>query len=90
VAVDHANYSTAKLADVDDHYYYGVSCQSCLRSARISLTKLCSVLGGDYPLVKVVKRLKCRTCGSKEITVTFLAPNQAVGSLTQLFEKKPV
>jgi hypothetical protein len=89
VAVDHANYSTAKLADVGDHYYYGVSCRSCLRSTRISLTKLCGLLGGDYPVVKVVRRLKCRTCGSKEITVTFLAPNQAVGSLTHLFEQKP-
>jgi len=87
--VDYANYSTAKLADVDDQYYYGASCRSCLRGARISLTKLCGILGGDYPVVKVVKRLKCRTCGSKEITVAFLAPNQAVGSLTQLFEQKP-
>lgn len=61
MVVNHANYSAAQLADVDDHYYYDVSCRSCLRSARISLTKLCSVLGGDYPVVKVVKRLKCRT-----------------------------
>ncbi len=89
MAVDHANYSTAKLADVDDHYYYGVSCRSCLRSERVSLTKLHSVLGGHYPVVIVVKPVKCRKSGSKEITVTFLAPNQAVGSLTHPFAQKP-
>jgi len=80
VVVDHANYSTAQLADVDDYCYYGASCRSCLRSARFSQTKLCSVLGGDYPVVKVLKRLKWRTCGPREITVTYLAPNQAVGA----------
>jgi hypothetical protein len=74
--VDTANYSTAKLADVDDRYYYGVSCQSCMRNARISLAKLRQTLGDDYPVVKVVSRLKCRTCGSKQVTVTFLAPHQ--------------
>jgi len=85
--VDHANYSTARLADVDDRYYYGVSCQSCMRAARISLTRLRSVLGNDYPVVKVLNRLKCRTCGSKQITVTFLAPHQAVGNLAHLFKE---
>jgi hypothetical protein len=85
--VDHANYSTAKLADVDDRYYYGVSCQSCLREARISLMRLRAVLGDDYPVVRVLSRLKCRTCGSKQVTVTFLAPNQAVGNLAYLFQE---
>jgi hypothetical protein len=85
-----ATYSTAKLADVDDRYYYGVSCQSCMRKARISLAKLRQALGDDYPVVKVVSRLKCRTCGSKQVTVTFLAPHQAVGSLSHLFQQQPV
>jgi hypothetical protein len=40
----------------------------------------------DYPLVNDVTRLKCRTCGSKQITVTFLAPHQAVGNLACLFQ----
>jgi hypothetical protein len=87
--VDHANYSTAKLTDVDDRHYYGVSCQSCMRKARISLVRLRAVLGDDYPVVKVVSRLRCRTCRSKKVTVTFLAPNQAVGNLGYLF-KEPV
>jgi hypothetical protein len=81
------NYSSAKLADVDDSYYYGVSCQSCLREARISLMRLRAVLGDDYPVVKVLSRLKCRTCHSKQVTVTFLAPNQAVGNLAYLFQE---
>ena len=84
-----ANYSTAKLAEVDDRYYYGVSCQSCLRSCRISLVRLRIALGDDYPLIKIVRRLKCRTCGSKQVTVTFLAPHQAVGNLVYLFNEIP-
>jgi hypothetical protein len=88
--VDHANYSTAKLGEVDDRYYYGVSCQSCMRSARLSLSRLRGLLGDDFPVVKVKTRLKCSTCGSKDLTVTFLAPYQAVGNLADLFQHKPV
>src|ERR1035437_10323613 len=84
-----ANYKTAKLADVTSEYYFGVGCQSCLRSIRISLVKLCAVLGDDYPMVKVISRLRCRTCGSKQVMVTFLAPLQAVGNLAYLFQKEP-
>ena len=86
--VDTVHYSTAELSDVDDRYYYGVSCQSCMRAARISLSRLRASLGDVYPLVQVVRRLKCRTCGSKQITVTFLAPHQAVGNLAYLFKEQ--
>jgi len=85
-----AYFSTAKLADVDDSYYFGVHCRSCLRSARLSLSRLRGLLGDDFPMVKVRTRLKCSTCGSKELTVTFLAPHQAVGNLADLFHQKPV
>jgi hypothetical protein len=81
------NYNTAKLAEVDDSYYLGVSCQSCMRSVRLSLTRLRGLLGDDFAVVKVRPRLKCSTCGSREITVTFLAPHQAVGSLAHLFNE---
>jgi hypothetical protein len=87
--MDHTNYSSARLADVDDRYYYGVSCQSCMRNARISLPRLRAMLGDDYLVVKVVSRLKCRTCGSKQVTVTFLGPHQAVGNLAYLFQEAP-
>jgi hypothetical protein len=83
--VDYANYSTATLADVDDSYYYSVSCQSCMRGRRLSLTKLRETLGDGYLVVRVVKRLKCSTCGSKRLTVAFLGPHQAVGNLASLF-----
>jgi hypothetical protein len=83
--VDYANYSTAKLGEVDDSYYYGASCQSCMRGRRLSLTKLRETLGDDYPVMRVVKRLKCSTCGSKRLTVGFLGPHQAVGDLAKLF-----
>jgi hypothetical protein len=85
--VDYANYSTAKLGDVDDSYYFGVHCRSCLRSARLSLPRLRGLLGDDFLVVKVRTRLKCSTCGSKQLTVTFLAPHQAVGNLADLFKQ---
>jgi hypothetical protein len=85
--VEYATFSTARLADVDDSYYYAVHCQSCLRSARISLVRLRGLLGDDFQVIKVKTRLKCSLCGSKELTVTFLAPNQAVGNLADLFNR---
>jgi hypothetical protein len=85
--VDYADYSTAKLGDVDDRYYFGVHCRSCLRSARLSLSRLRGLLGDDFPVVKVRTRPKCSVCGSKELTVTFLAPHQAVGNLAHLFNE---
>jgi hypothetical protein len=51
--VDNANYSTAKLGEVDNIYYYGVSCQSSMRGRRLSLAKLRETLGDDYPVAKV-------------------------------------
>ena len=45
------------------------------------------ILGDDFPVIKVRTRLECSVCGSKELTVTFLAPNQAVGDLAALFTK---
>ena len=83
-----AKFSTAKLADVDERYYYAVSCQSCLRSARLSLPRLRGLLGDDYPVANIRDRLKCSTCGSKEITSTFLGPHQAVGNLAYLFNEE--
>jgi hypothetical protein len=84
------SYSTAKLCEVDDTYYYGVSCSSCLRAQRISLVRLCALLGDDYRVIDVLKRLKCSTCGNRRVTVTFLAPHQAGASLAHLFQDKPV
>jgi hypothetical protein len=50
--------------------------------------RLRETLGDDFPVVKVVTRLRCRTCGSKQVTVTFLAPHQAVGNLAYLFNEE--
>jgi hypothetical protein len=83
------SYNTVKLGEVDDTYYYGVSCPTCLRAQRISLVRLRGVLGDNYRLVDVLKRLKCGTCGSKKVTVTFLAPRQAGTSLGHLFKLPP-
>jgi hypothetical protein len=82
------SYSTAKLGEVDDTYYYGVNCSSCLRSQRISPVRLRALLGDDYRLLDVLKRLKCGTYRSKKVTVTFLAPQQAGSSLSHLFQQQ--
>jgi hypothetical protein len=83
-------YGSAKLSDVDDAYYYSVGCRSCLRNARLSLVKLRAKLGDDYPVANLVKHLRCRTCRSRQVTVTFLAPHQAVGNLWHLFQQPPM
>jgi hypothetical protein len=88
--MDYARLETAKLSDVDDTYYYGADCRSCLRSSRISLVRLRATLGDDFPLKDIRPRLKCTTCGSKAMVITFLSPNQAVGNLARLFQEKPV
>lgn len=81
---------SAILSDLDDSFYYGLTCQSCQHSSRLSLTRLRSLLGDTFPLKDVRTRLKCSKCDSKLIVVTFLAPHQAVGNLALLFEQKPV
>jgi hypothetical protein len=85
--VDYAGYSTAKLSDVSDSYYYAVSCSSCLRNVRLSLAKLRASLGDQYPVADIVKRLRCRTCGSRRVAVSYLKPSQAVGNLYELFQR---
>jgi hypothetical protein len=88
--VDSISYGTAKLSDVDDTYYYAVGCRSCLRNVRVSLVRLRLTLGDDYRVCDVVKRFRCSTCRSKSVTVTFLAPHQAVGNLWHLFQQPAV
>lgn len=85
--MSYARLETATLADVDDSYYYGAECRSCHHSSRLGLERLRSVLGPDYPLTQLRSRLKCRQCGSRQITISFLAPNQAVGDLARLFQQ---
>ena len=80
---------TGTLKDVSDEYYYGCSCQSCLRTARLSLSKLRAHLGADFPLIKIRERLKCQTCGCRKVTVTFLGPHQKGGNLHYLFQAEP-
>ena|SRR5258708_950930 len=86
--MEFARLETALLKDVTDDYYYGCSCQSCLHTARLSLSKLRSHLGADFPLRKIRERLKCQICTSRKVTTTFLGPHQKGGNLCHLFEKK--
>jgi hypothetical protein len=80
---------TALLRDVDDRFYYGANCSSCLHASRLSLSKLRAHLGDKFPVAKIRERLKCELCGSKQVVVTFLNPSQSTGSLVHLFEKRP-
>jgi hypothetical protein len=87
--MEYAKLETATLAHVDDSYYYGAYCRQCKHSARLSLPKLRAHLGDTFPLVKIKDKLRCERCRSKQIVITFLAPNQRTGSLAQLFGEKP-
>jgi hypothetical protein len=88
--MEYAKRETAALAHVDDSYYYGAYCRKCKHSARLSLTKLRTYLGDDFSLVKVKDRLRCKRCGSRQIVVTFLAPNQRTGNLAHLSARSNV
>jgi hypothetical protein len=87
--VEYARLETALLRDVTDDYYYGCHCTSCLHTARLSLSKLSSQLGADFPMIKIRERLKCVICSSRKVTITFLGPHQKGGNLHYLFEKEP-
>jgi len=87
--MEYAKLETAALAHVDDSYYYAAYCRKCKHSARLSLEKLRRRLGDDFPLASVKSRLRCERCGSRQIVITFLAPNQRTGNVGQLFSRRP-
>jgi hypothetical protein len=60
--MDYSRFETATLKDMTDDYCYGCSCQSCLHTARLSLSRLRVHLGGDFPLTKIRERLMCEIC----------------------------
>jgi len=84
--MEYANFETASLAHVDDSYFYGAYCRKCKHAARLSLEKLREHLGDDFPLVNVKDRLRCERCSSRQIVITFLAPNQKTGNVASLFD----
>jgi hypothetical protein len=87
--MEYARLETAALAHVDDSYYYGAYCRKCKHSARLSLVKLRARLGDDFPLSKVRERLRCARCDSRQVVITFLAPNQRTGSVAICFGETP-
>lgn len=88
--MEYPRLETATLADVSDRYYFAVQCQLCHRRIRLSLVTLRTRLGDSYPLSRIRPRLRCTSCLSKRLTITFLAPDQAVGNLRALFLEKAV
>ncbi len=85
--MEYAKIETAALAHVDDSYFYGAYCRKCKHAARLSLEKLRQHLGDDFPPVKVKDRLRCERCSSRQIVITFLAPNQRTGNVANLFDR---
>jgi hypothetical protein len=84
-----AKLETATLAHVDDSYYYSAYCRKCKHAARLSLVKLREHLGDTFPLRKVKDRLRCERCSSRQIVITFLAPDQKTGNVAHLFSESP-
>jgi hypothetical protein len=84
-----AKLETAALAHVDDSYYYAAYCRKCKHAARLSLVKLREHLGDSFPLRKIKDRLRCERCRSRQIVITFLAPDQKTGNLAHLFRDAP-
>jgi hypothetical protein len=85
--MEYAKLETATLGHVDDSYYYGAYCRKCKHSAQLSLVKLRARLGDCFPLVKIKNKLRCERCSSKQIVITFLAPNHRTGNIAQLFSE---
>lgn len=90
--MDYPALGEATLGQLDDtHYFYGACCQSCLRKRRLSLARLRTQLGDDFPLVDVRRRLKCATCGSRNIIVTFWTPvHRGLPDVRKAFKEIPV
>jgi hypothetical protein len=87
--MEYAKLETASLAHVDETYFYGAYCRKCKHAARLSLEKLRNHLGDNFPLRKVKDRLRCERCSSRQIVITFLAPNQRTGNVVHLFNQFP-
>ncbi len=82
--VEHAKLESETLRHVDDRYYYGAFCRKCRHRARLSLEKLRAHLGPNFRLRDIQARLCCDRCGSKLISVTFLAPDEMGKDVTPL------
>lgn len=85
----YAKLETASLAYVDDSYFYGAYCRKRKHAARLSLEKLRQHLGDNFPLRKAKDRLQCERCHSRQIVITFLAPDQRTGNVVTLFAQMP-
>src|SRR5450631_1465051 len=55
--VDYPKLETALLKDVDDCFYYGANCSSCLHASRLNLSRLARALGRGkkYPATQPKK-----------------------------------
>jgi hypothetical protein len=87
--MDYPGLGEALLGQVDDSFYYAASRTSCKHHARLSLVRLRQKLGGDYRLADVRQRLRCRQCGSRDMTLGYFTPAQRVGCTVDQFDDTP-
>ena len=83
-------YGSAILGDVDDSYYFGISCSTCYCIRRLSLVRLRDLLGWYFKVSDLRKKLNCVQCGSGHLLVTFLTPAQNEQGTKRLFDRKAV
>jgi hypothetical protein len=87
--VRYPRHDTAILGDLDDSFYFGVSCSSCHFSSRISLVRLRDELGWYFKLSKVRSKVRCAQCGDTRLIATFLTPAKNEARSEHLFRLRP-
>jgi hypothetical protein len=60
----------------------------CKHGARLSLVKLRDRLGDNFPLNTIRAKLTCERCGSRAVTITFLAPDQKTESPGEIIRRR--
>lgn len=88
--MDYPTLQTARLGELDHAFYYAAECQDCHYRVRLSLVRLRSQLGDDFPLIDLRSRLKCSQCGSRRIVIAYFTPAHSSANLRAFFDETPV
>lgn len=85
--MSHPAPGNALLGQLDDTFYYGVTCADCGHERGLSLVALRKQFGEKLLLVRASENVKCPGCGSRKRVFTYLTPDQRVGAFVQLFNR---
>jgi hypothetical protein len=58
------------LQEAIEKIFYGAECRRCKEVRHVKLVRLVPVLGLNFKVRDIRRRLKCSKCGNKEIIVT--------------------